>query len=218
MKLPLLFLLAFAASLAKAAIVTVTLPAPVRIEDRSSSGALQPFDLDQDGQKDVEFVSGPFLSGLVTIGNNRIPSFLYEGVFGGEVLPVFAGDLIGLNSGFVLGGAWHNSRENSGGFEGGFLVGECAAMSGCGGTMIFVDGYIGVEFERATGTHYGWIRWRGGGGPWGRVYGWGWETEPGVPIIAGAVPEPGSWVLLSASAGALALRRRRGNPAKGNEI
>jgi hypothetical protein len=209
MKLYLLGLLFFASPPTQAAVVAVTLPAPVRIEYLGGSGTRQPFDLDQDGQHDVQFVSDPFVSGLVALGSNRVPSLLYEGIFGGEVLPIFAGELIGLNTLSALGSAWHNTRENaSPNFQGGYLMGECAAMSGCGGIMLFVDGYIGVEFERATGTHYGWIRWRGGGGPWGRVYGWGWETEPGVPIIAGAVPEPGSWVL-AGSAWALALRRRR---------
>lgn len=210
MKLYFSLLLALWPVAARSAIISVDLPTPVRIEYFGGFGNIQPFDLDRDGQKDVEFFSDTFIGGFVTIGNNRTPSILFED-FGGAVVPVYAGELIGLAGQYALGGTLHNSRENLHGTEyiPGFILGECAAMSGCGGIMIYEDAYIGVEFARATGIHYGWLRWVGGQGHWGRVYGWAWETEPGVPIIAGAVPEPGGASLLSAAACLLALRRRR---------
>jgi hypothetical protein len=58
--------------------VQVTLPTPVEIYYHGGAGTFQPFDLDQDGQKDVEFVTDPFVGGLVTVGNNRITSILLK--------------------------------------------------------------------------------------------------------------------------------------------
>lgn len=66
--------------------------------------------------------------------------------------------------------------------------------------------YLGVRFPLDGVTHYGWI---------GVVrtlnkldaIAWGYETEAGVPIEAGA-PEPGTLALLAFGAAALMRRRR----------
>jgi hypothetical protein len=68
-------------------------------------------------------------------------------------------------------------------------------------------GYLGARFSAADGTHYGWMRvllepwWQ----PplqsgdyvfhlqrWPEVFDWAYESTPNTPIVAGAVPEPGS--------------------------
>ncbi len=66
-------------------------------------------------------------------------------------------------------------------------------------------GYMGVQFSDVDGDHYGWI---------GVVrhdsffdaFAWGYETEPGVAIIAG-VPAPGT--LAALAFGAVVTRRGR---------
>jgi hypothetical protein len=66
-------------------------------------------------------------------------------------------------------------------------------------------GYMGVRFSDVDGYHYGWI---------GVVrnyvdfdaFAWGYETEPGVPIIAG-IPAPGT--LAALAFGAAVTRRGR---------
>ena len=71
--------------------------------------------------------------------------------------------------------------------------------------------YIGVRFDPGDGVHYGWINLERQGGYTGydvRVHAWGWETTPGQPIPAGAVPEPGSLALLALGFAAVAGRRR----------
>jgi hypothetical protein len=72
-----------------------------------------------------------------------------------------------------------------------------------------VQTYVGVRFNDFDGTHYGWIAvertsWYGLDL---EVHAWGYETEAGVPVQAGAVPEPGTLALLAF--GALAGTRRR---------
>jgi hypothetical protein len=53
-------------------------------------------------------------------------------------------------------------------------------------------GYIGVEFTIDSATHYGYVGFQGvetdefNGGPEGRVFGFGYESEPNTPIAAGA--------------------------------
>ena len=76
--------------------------------------------------------------------------------------------------------------------------------------------YLGVRFDLGQGFQYGWIGViatnLGGGPPTNNIaldaFAWGYETEPGVPIAAGA-PEPGSLALLAFGAAGACARRRR---------
>ncbi len=95
--------------------------------------------------------------------------------------------------------------------------------------MQLSDAYIGVEFQAEDGVHYGWVRYTGFpfvkipafdldgqpmgffdnfNTPGGLISAWAYETEPGKAIIAGAVPEPGTSLLLAIASLAL-LRRKR---------
>ena len=141
--------------------------------------------------------------------------------FDSQVVPVSVGAEIGPSSSFpyldpffpgfgALPGAWHSGGESAD--PAGFLLGY-----GTSGFMQYSNAYIGVEFMAADGIHYGWIQYQGFSVaypfainvPGGWVNSWGWETTPGVPIIAGSVPEPGRLLLLICSLAARVLRRRR---------
>ncbi len=67
--------------------------------------------------------------------------------------------------------------------------------------------YLGARFDAGAGNQYAWI-----GvvrtGDFVDAFAWGYETDPGVPIAAGA-PEPGTLALLAFGACAAASRRRR---------
>ncbi|MCG8407711.1 MAG: PEP-CTERM sorting domain-containing protein [Phycisphaerales bacterium] len=67
--------------------------------------------------------------------------------------------------------------------------------------------YLGTRFDPGDGFHYGWIgvnRIATGL----QAFAWGYETDPGVPIAAGA-PEPGSLALLAFGAAGVAGTHRR---------
>jgi hypothetical protein len=71
------------------------------------------------------------------------------------------------------------------------------------------SGYLAVRFTNTTGLHYGWVDL----GVYefsasGNLNAYGWETDAGVPILAGA-PEPKRVVLIVLALGVLLTRRRR---------
>lgn len=70
---------------------------------------------------------------------------------------------------------------------------------------------IGIEFEAEDGTHYGYFDVSPAPyiAPRITLHGWAWETQPGVPILAGQVPEPSALLLLGLTATTLLMRRRR---------
>ncbi len=78
------------------------------------------------------------------------------------------------------------------------------------------ESYIGLKFEIDGQVHYGWlgVELAPGNLPWNsrpsssRITGFAYETQPGIPIIAGAVPEPCSPILFAAGAGLIFIRRR----------
>ena len=71
--------------------------------------------------------------------------------------------------------------------------------------------YLGVRFERNGVAHYGWIALNGSGhvGKELFVHGWAYQSEPGVGLIAGHIPEPSLLILLGAGWGWCACQRRR---------
>ena len=68
--------------------------------------------------------------------------------------------------------------------------------------------YIGVQFDPGDGYHYGWIGVTRSGADFD-VSGWAYEQTAGVPIEAGAVPEPTTLALPGVGALGLLRRRRR---------
>lgn len=66
---------------------------------------------------------------------------------------------------------------------------------------------LGVKIEIGGQEHYGWIRLQWTGNRYDPIE-WAYETEPGVPIMATAIPTPASLAPLAVF-GAIGLRRRR---------
>ncbi|MEZ5326145.1 MAG: PEP-CTERM sorting domain-containing protein [Verrucomicrobiales bacterium] len=100
-------------------------------------------------------------------------------------------------------------------------INACTGYEPCFGPWVGEDGsgfnaFLGVRFradDAATDWNYGWINLDTTFFPFpdfGQVRGWAYETEPGVGIRAGVVPEPSVALLtFSAMFVGLLVRRRR---------
>jgi hypothetical protein len=91
------------------------------------------------------------------------------------------------------------------------------AFTTLGGVGLWVEreltAYMGAQFLIGADVHYGWVRIRT---PWAPITGgileaYAYNTVPGEPILAGAVPEP-SIIALSVLSGlvlVVCFRRRQ---------
>jgi hypothetical protein len=73
--------------------------------------------------------------------------------------------------------------------------------------------YVGIfanpaDNGAAESTHHGWLRLSINPDFSLTLHDWAFETEPGTPIVAGAVPEPKTWMLVAAALVGLVLLRR----------
>ena len=70
--------------------------------------------------------------------------------------------------------------------------------------------YLGVCFDGAGESHYGWVQMTVYEDfPGSIIHDWAYETQPGVGIMAGAVPEPSTWALFLTGGACLFFRLRR---------
>ena len=138
---------------------------------------MTPFDLNGDGNDDFGFRNNEGTLSLVPVGGNRAaadPTW-QPGHLNYRPLP--PGTLIGapLPGDFVWDG-----DEN-------FLV-SYMPVGGSGPWHGIQYGLLGVSFEINGQTHYGWIRMSDVSPVSFILHDWAYETQPGVPIKAGAKP------------------------------
>ena len=83
--------------------------------------------------------------------------------------------------------------------------------SGSYGNFLGQSGkYLGVEFQIAGQTHYGWVQIDvNDEANEATINGYAYEDVAGAAIHAGTVPEPGSLAMLAIGAAGIAARRRR---------
>ncbi len=174
-------------------------------------GQFYPLDLDGDQQVDITFGYDFHFVGVRADGDSRILLALSPPPnIGGPVAPLPAGFPIGPDSG--TGGLAWASRSAFDPFE---VLAQCF-NTGCGGAFPGQQAYMGIEFQRASGTHYGWVSlYVDSFAPVAVIDSWAWEMRPGVPILAGAVPEPSTFALLVAGGVLMMWFRRNGNAERG---
>lgn len=191
-----------AATAARAQGVLVTrLPEPIIMGSEFFS-VLYPIDLNADSVVDFTFGAERFGNALRSERANRLIVRL-------SPPPNIGGPVADLPEGFAIGSslepqlAW-NSSDPLGGYvspgENAFATIVLCLDSGCLSTWPpgpATRGFIGIEFELADGFHYGYFDIALSGDAAGAaLLGWAYESQPGTPILAGAVPEPSTWALL----------------------
>lgn len=169
-----------------------------------------PLDINADGFTDFVFGYDVSFVGVRSEGDNQYLIWPSGGNdYGGDIEPLLESFEIGQNSG---DDSWLEWFGDGTGYDN--LI-TCLSGSGgpvCVGRFVGQHAYMGVAFDIDGATHYGWIDLLVASlSPGAVIYGWGYETEPGVSILAGAgaVPEPATSALLVAGGILLALRRKR---------
>jgi len=190
-------------------------PSPIILRDEFF-GQFYPLDLDGDGHVDLTFAYDFHFVGVRCEQATRILTNIDPPPnIGGSVAPLASGFSIGQESAAgwlqwlgTIPGAPYETDFNT-------LI-QCFDV-GCTGDFRGQQAYIGVEFQRASGTHYGWVSLYVSpfATPVAVIDSWAWETRPGVPILAGAVPEPSAWALLVGGGVLIVWFRRKRNEGMG---
>ena len=88
----------------------------------------------------------------------------------------------------------------------------CVSAGGlvCAGNFRGGRDFLGVEFDISGQTHYGWVQIQSVEfAVFARIIDWAYESEPGVGIFAGQIPEPSASLLALCTLAAILTRRRR---------
>lgn len=80
---------------------------------------------------------------------------------------------------------------------------------GSSGSFLGIRGYLGIEFLIDGQIHYGWMDLDNYNYFQTEIHGWAYESEPGMPILAGSVPEPSTLLFACATVGSCLFGRRR---------
>ena len=166
------------------------------------------FDLNADGVVDFQLraVNGQFMA--IPAGQNGVMALAETPPdLGGYVSALQAGDSISLSP--IAPFQWMQGAEALQFGRYGPIFIECF-NTGCYGYWQFHSGiaYMGVQFYIGSELHYGWVHLRvfSNGG---YIQEWAYDTVAGQGILAGAVPEPSTWALLSLGLGVVLIRRSK---------
>ena len=210
-------LLLLLAGAARSDLIYVDLPPP---EGFFGIGPGNPFtksfDLDKNGTVDIEFVAGVNIFGFFA----QMPLTTRVVIAPGYgIVPMQPGEEVGS----ALGSTQHpraslvSSTQEWMNFpslanlsfafnDGGDVTGGAWHPEGAG---IGDDGYLGVEFQGDSGTHYGWIHIEEFAGVGGWFYEYAYEDTAGKSLVAGVVPEPSSTLLLLLGSACVYVARRK---------
>jgi hypothetical protein len=194
-----------------AALTSVDLPASIIFRDiddvplfLGNPTKFYSVDFDQDGGADLVFRSDE--------SDFRVTSTATSWIAGLPARPPDSGNFSAVfNAGTPVGLSLQSPWSWNGGpsfLTACVLLGSEPVCLGFWGQNI---DYVGVQFLIGGQTHYGWVEVEvpllGVNG--GFVRSFAYETQPGVPILAGAVPEPSALLLLISGLAVPLCRRWR---------
>jgi hypothetical protein len=153
-------------------------------------------DLNGDGSPEYRFGSAnASLGGFSIQGASGAAVLSHRSLNAAFVVPLDSLSPIGADPG---GFDWTRHGSPSDGLVPSSTFTACVDI-GCIGLFTGLESaYAGLQFQIDGQTHYGWARVGAplGGLNGGWIYEYAYDTRPGVPILAGAVPEPSTWALL----------------------
>lgn len=163
-------------------------------------------DVDFNGVADVVFRANQSSFWLENTGGNSvlaIPSAPPN--VGAFLVPLLFGDYIGPD--LTGDNEWFSSEEGGATFLSCMSVGP--GQISCIGLWPPDEliGYFGLQFHIDDHIHYGWVMMDFSGV--GEIVGWAYESTPETPILAGAIPEPGTLLLLTFGLSLVLLNRAR---------
>jgi len=180
---------------ARAEVVVIALPQPEGFFTTFPFSVRYPIDLNGDSTADFTFSYHCTGVALRTERANRVVYRIAPPPnLGGRVQRLPEGFLISSELG-TPGLDWGSSDQRDGYVSPGekaFMNIVLCLSTGCASTWPpgpLQRGFIGLEFELADGLHYGYFDVSVSGSvPAASLYGWAYESRPGVPIKAGAKP------------------------------
>lgn len=208
-------LVGFTALPLEAVVMVHALPEPIDIytDFEPMISDYFPYDIDGNGTIDFTFIGDPSTASLRTERANRLVIVV-------DPPPNLGGPVASLPFGYLIANNLLDSRIRwtSSDIVDGYVSPD--EFVGTSIIQVFFSGHntqftersvIGIEFEADDGIHYGYFDISPAPfiAPRITLHGWAWETQPGVPILAGRVPEPSAVILAGVATVSLLLRRRR---------
>lgn len=159
------------------------------------------YSLDLDGNAVVDFFMifhpSDFGPRIQPNGRNRQAAMLsMPPDFGSWVAPFRDGEIIGGDLPERIVWVDRDTPNHNPAFPGASTLNACAVTSEfvCIGLFTNMVAYMAVQFESGLGRHFGWVR-IDARLPGGVVIDWAYDTRPGIPIRAGAMPGQGMLAL-----------------------
>jgi len=164
----------------------------------------QDIDLNGDGSPDFRLLSDGTEVDLVPLANNALVAVP-------ELPPDLGSFVAALNQGTPVSSSldpvliWYGANTDP---FGSALIVACVDLGCLGNFQNGTDAYAGVRLDAAGTLRYGWIHIQSFGLNFGQISEWAYETGPNSPILAGAVPEPSTFLILCFGVVLLIARHR----------